>query len=224
MLDPIKADTLKAAIDAPANTVAAVANFPMLHMMYRESLTSIQLRNIADVLGVSTGSLMDMGLGWSAAHHVYTVPVYDSDWHIVGIYTRDNEGNKKLLPGSTSGLFLPNSFRSKPGVTFVAEGMSDTAALATIGLNVVGRYNAGCNVECLVKLLACHTTYIIADTGAAGERGAKELGIALNCAGVIHMPSGTTPIKDVRDLLCTGGRSITLRYILSEVAKYATKH
>ena len=221
-----KEDVKEQIVKAPETTpfLDVDTNFPILYSAYRAAISGISMEARSKQLGVSVESLDSLGIGWSNSKQVYTHPLFDNEWTVIGIQTQSYTGDKRVLPGSKLGLFMSMSFRDKPGVTFVTEGMSDTAAALTLGLNAVGRFNDCTGSDYLTKLLHGHRVYIIADNDAGGIRGAEELAIVLranNMARVIYLPSGTTPIKDLRAMLMVAGRGNTLHYIISEVNKSA---
>lgn len=225
MTNPSDIERLHTAASVPPQPLAAPKNFTTLSVAYATAITPTQRGSLATQLGVSSASLEQLCVGWSSHLSVYTAPMYNDQWDTIGIHTRNLEGEKRVIAGSGVGLFIPAGFRSRPGVTFITEGLSDTAAAIDVGLNAVGRFNAGTCTEILVTLLAEHSVYIIADNGATGIRGAAELQVALKSVTksvhLIYIPSGATPAKDLRELLCAVGKNTVLNYILTEVSKYA---
>lgn len=226
MVDPDYVDTLRLAAETTPPQDRHFTNFTVAAQVAKETIDDGQIITLADTLGVSSYSLIDLGIGWLTSKSLYTFPMFDERFDIIGISTRSTSGDKRTIYGSEAGVFIPASFRSTPGVTFVCEGLSDTAAALSLGLNAVGRFNCGCGQEYLTKLLMKHKVYIIADNGAAGVRGASELCIALatvnKSAHVIYVPSGVTPMKDLRDMVQKKSRAATLNYILREVSKHAS--
>ena len=225
MTAPNEIDAMKAAADVPPAPLATPKNFTAMSLAYRETISLPRLNTLAAQLGLSNNTLIQFCVGWSIKYEAYTAPMYNELWDVVGILTRSEKGDKKVLAGSEVGLFIPGGFRSRPGVTFVTEGLTDAGAAAEIGLNALGRFNAHCGADMLVKLLAGHTVYIIADNGPAGIRGATELQQAIKpavkAASLIYIPSGARPLNDLREMLCTCGKSAVLNYILTEVSKHA---
>ena len=222
---PILAEQVAGLGSTNCDDYEPLPSFMSANVVYRAAITQVQLQALADTLGVSTCSVDALCVGWSRTHEAFTCPMYDNTWSIQGIQLRTLSGAKKVRYKSKVGLFLPQSFRSTSGVTFVCEGMSDTAAALTLGLNAVGRFNAGCGEEYLLPLLTGHKVFIIADNGAVGTRGAVELRRTLEktalSANVIFIPSGILPARDLREFLRIIGRYRTLQYILSEVKTYA---
>ena len=78
-------------------------------------------------------------LGWDTGSYAYTIPEVDGTGTIVGISTRKPDGTKRCIPGSRRGLVVSAGWADLGGPIFVVEGMSDTAALACVGLSVIGR-------------------------------------------------------------------------------------
>lgn len=227
MLNPDDADAIKATASTIPPQEKPDINFSTLVAATQSCIRTPQIVNLASSLGVSVQSLRDLGIGWSASKSVYTFPMYTDEWDIVGVSTRSLSGEKKVIFGSSVGLYLPTTFRASAGITFVCEGLSDTAAACSLGLNAVGRFNCGCGEKYLCSLLSDHTVYIISDNGSSGIRGASELCISLagvnKSAHVIYIPSGTTPMNDLRDMIQKKGRPQTLYYIIHEVSKHASR-
>ena len=228
MTAPNEIDNLKSAADVPPVPTASPKNFTTLSLAYRESIGIPRLNMLSAQLGLSSNTLIQFGVGWSIKYDVYTIPMYNEVWDVVGILTRSDTGAKKVITGSAVGLFIPGCFRTRSGVTFITEGLTDAMAATEIGLNSIGRFNEGCGADMLVKLLAGHTVYIIADNGPAGIRGAAELQRSLKqvvvSADLIYIPSGVRPLKDLREMVCTCGKNASLNYILTEVSKHAKNH
>ncbi|MSR59742.1 MAG: hypothetical protein EXS05_19220 [Planctomycetaceae bacterium] len=83
----------------------------------------------------------------------WTFPERNGEGKVVGISTRDRQGQKKRITGSKSGLTFASDWREGTGPIFLVEGASDTAALKTIGLAVVGRPSNLAGVGQLTDLL-----------------------------------------------------------------------
>lgn len=111
---------------------------------------------LAKVLGVGVGALRRLGVGWIQAYG-FSVPERDASGKVIGINDRSPSGSKKRRRGSNAGLtFDPETWMEstiEPGFVFLVEGMSDTAALMSLGLSVVGRPNNTGGVDLLAVLL-----------------------------------------------------------------------
>jgi len=72
---------------------------------------------------------------------------------VIGINARHVDGSKKRLFGGQSGLTYADGWDTGDGPILLVEGGSDTAALMTIGLSVVGRPSNTAGVKLLIDLL-----------------------------------------------------------------------
>jgi hypothetical protein len=118
------------------------------------------VERLADLLGVRADSLTDHRVGYIRGTGqlndppCWTWPERDGDGQIIGIGTRGLDGEKRCLRGSSRGLIYADDWAHPPGPIFLVEGLSDTAALATKGLCVIGRPSNRGGTELLTKLLA----------------------------------------------------------------------
>src|SRR3990167_4983594 len=233
-LNSAKASEVRSGMVASPKAVAyAAPKFDQLQEIYRATITPYRTEELAEQLGVSTSSLDAMGIGWSNAHRVYTFPVRDQQRRIVGIQTRDQRGKKRMVRGSAAGVFWPLPSQINADVTdrvrcavgafttnpvFITEGMSDTAAARTMGLNVAGRFNNVSGKEILAALMKACTVFLIADNSGPELRGAMELVVSLRpvtkYTGAVVLPYN---VKDLRVALNTYGCINTLNIIWTQV-------
>jgi len=112
-------------------------------------------QELATSLGVDVEALRRLGVGWNC--HGWTIPERNGDGKIIGINVRHADGTKRRRAGGAMGLsFDPESWMTsatEPGFVFLVEGASDTAAMMSMGLSVVGRPSNTGGVELLAKLL-----------------------------------------------------------------------
>jgi hypothetical protein len=105
---------------------------------------------LAAQLGVTYGSLWELRVGYGFDHyrgyHFSTWPQFDHLRRVTGIVRRyqvtvsDGGGNKLYMPGGRPGLhYARNGSRRGFGPLCLVEGGSDTAALLSIGVPVIGR-------------------------------------------------------------------------------------
>lgn len=109
---------------------------------------------LAAQLGVSSQALAGLDVGWHAGHRWWSFPERDGDGTVIGINVRHLDGSKQRLFGSRSGLTFADGWDAGGGPILLAEGGSDTAALMTIGLSVVGRPSNTGGVKLLIDLLS----------------------------------------------------------------------
>lgn len=71
-----------------------------------------ELHWLANKLGVTVESLMQIGCVWAEPHHAYAFPMFDAYGNTVGIRLRSKDGQKWSVKGSHQGVFLPTSMRN----------------------------------------------------------------------------------------------------------------
>ena len=124
---------------------------------YASQFTPRRSTTIANELGVTTASLQALQTGWrplTANGGHFTFPEHDALGKVIGITIRCRDGSKKMLPGGKRGLYIPPNWDQPEGAIYIVEGASDTAALLSLGLAVIGRPNVIGGVEFLAELLA----------------------------------------------------------------------
>ena len=134
-------------LDAPAIDWAVKAR------KHVEALTPELRLELAEALNISESTLASLPLlGWHAADEAWTFPELDGDGIIIGINRRFRDGTKRMVPGSSRGLTLPESW-DRDGPILLVEGASDTLTLHAMGLSSIGRPNNTGGVEHLARLL-----------------------------------------------------------------------
>jgi hypothetical protein len=130
-----------------------------------------ELRQLADMLGVSLAALQALGVGYEPQaserdpEH-WLIPERDAGGKIIGLTRRYANGVKRQYPGSKRGLTfdptmplasttmpLASTMVTHKSTILVPEGASDVAAALTMGLCAVGRPNNLGGVELLRQLL-----------------------------------------------------------------------
>lgn len=173
-----------------------------------------RLQQLAAGLGLTTDSLVSLGVGWSAGHRAWAFPMRDAGGGVLGIRLRRPDGRKFAVRGGREGLFLPQGGGGggTGGRLLVCEGPTDAAALLDLGFDpgaVAGRPSCtgGTKLLCeLVRQRRPSEVTVIADGDEPGRRGAANLAAVLlayaPAVRVVQPPSG---VKDVRDWLRAGG-------------------
>lgn len=139
-------------------------------------------QELATRLGVDAEALRRLGVGWLGMTRGWSFPERDANGRIIGINRRLLNGQKRREQGGQAGLtFDPDAWLKsviEPKFVFLVEGGSDTAALLTEGLSVVGRPNNTGGVELLAELLrAVPTDRIIVVVGEHGCEQAPAFGL-----------------------------------------------
>jgi hypothetical protein len=183
---------------------------------WRGAFNQFTVNTLADKLGVSVGSLHELECTFVSSY--FGFPMRDDTGKVIGIRTRDWNGNKKAITGSRAGLFYSQSpealeLLERFNVAFLAEGPTDTSALLTLGFYAVGRPNCMSGNDYVIKLLKrfkISRAVIVSDNDeikTGGKRpglvGANQLKKQLGIPSVLWMPP--SPIKDVREFVSEGG-------------------
>ncbi len=132
------------------------------------------------------------------------LPMFTGNGELCGWQSRTWAGEKRCLPRSKLGLFLPTAPPNPGQQVWTAEGASDTAALLGVGLYAVGRPSATAGADDLREWCSRHRpgqVVVVADADEAGQRGAEaaaaELVDVVAEVRIFTPPRG----KDVRDFL-----------------------
>lgn len=159
------------------------------------------IKELAEMLGVSTESLRLLNVGWFPQNDSWIFPMMRGGNRLIGVRTRPKNGKKFAIKGSKNGLFIPNNLPDK-GVVFVCEGESDTAALLTCNLPAVGRPSCNSGERLLAELLKEYEVVVCVDRDGVGRKGAKQLHEYLRChVSDVTMLEPPDKYKDMRDWL-----------------------
>ena len=161
------------------------------------------LRPLAQGLGVSADSLMELGV--TRHDGCWIIPERDAGGAIIGQQRRYDDGSKKQVAGTKRGLTCTHPLSADDGATasnpvFVVEGASDTAAGLDLRMPIVGRPSATGGAHLLGELLAGRHVVIVGENDdGAGQDGAEAIAdqLAGPCASVriIYPPA---EVKDLR--------------------------
>jgi len=166
-----------------------------------------KLRELGEQLGVPSSSLRSLGIGWSDAQDGrWSIPEHDDEARLVGIAYRHTDGQKTSASGGRRGLIVPKDL-SASGTLYIAEGMSDAAAMLAAGRRTIGRPAAF--PSALVRawlaryvLAACPSekVIVVADRDDAGREGALDLSawLADECRRAVRWALPKRGFKDVR--------------------------
>jgi hypothetical protein len=112
---------------------------------------------LSGVLGVSLNALEQLlvGFGFDNYRHAEfsSWPEWNAAGKVVGIVRRYMDGAKRIMRGGHHGIYFGHLATEMPGPVFLPEGGSDTAALLSVGVNVVGRPSNTGGVDDLVRKL-----------------------------------------------------------------------
>ncbi len=203
------------------------ALFDAMAEVLRRNMRPDALEHVAGLLGLPSGALERLGVGWSPSHQATTWPMRDADGNVIGIRLRCPQTARKwAFTGSAAGLFfdpLAMSKRAPGGRLWVCEGPTDAAALLSVGLDAVGVPSAGGAVDLVVALarrVKPTEVVIVADADDAGQRGAERLRDALVIVAPVRIMNPPKGLKDSRAWVCSGCD----REVIERVADVAPVH
>ena len=175
-------------VQRPPKPQPAPPDWNAMLPVFSELVDPDALTALAQSLGLTMESLDQLDIGWRG--DCWTFPMYDSKRNCVGVRTRFPDGQKRSIPGTHQGLFIPRN--RKEGPLLFTEGPTDCAALRDLGFDSIGRPSCyGCEEWCS-ELARGRAVGIIADNDDAGNRGANRLAQAIRksvySVKVIHPP------------------------------------
>ena len=131
----------------------------------------------AAALGVAPAALRALGAVWSASYGAWAFPMHDSDYRVIGIRLRANDGKKWAVTGSRNGLFSDGCPREIADTMLLCEGPTDTAALLTLGYDVIGRPSCSAGNDLVAAILERDRKHVVimADADTPGVQGARKL-------------------------------------------------
>ncbi|MFL5329877.1 MAG: toprim domain-containing protein [Gemmataceae bacterium] len=184
------------------------------------ALDAGRLGQLAATLGVSSGSLSALGLGWYEQRRAFSFPMCDGHGRAIGIRLRGLDGRKFAVKGSKEGLFVPDLAPEDTSL-MIAEGATDVAALLDMGfVNVIGRpsCSGGVTLVCdLVRHRQVEEAILLADQDEPGQRGANNLASVLLVyvprVRVVFPPIG---VKDIRQWLQVGGTRVDVETAITK--------
>lgn len=148
-------------------------DFGALSARYEKATTDGSVADLAARLGVTADSLRRLHVGRMPLGD-WTFPMRSATGAIIGLRTRQADGQKKAVTGSRSGLFYPIDL-SADGTLYITEGPTDCAALLSVGLAAIGRPDCTGGVAHLLQLARGRGVVIVADRDEPGIRGAGQL-------------------------------------------------
>ena len=210
-LHPLDGDQRKQPRDVPSDLPPVkVVAWSVLADAYVRAVNARAIAAFATSMTLTVAALADLHTGWDG--EAWTTPMRNAKRRVVGLQRRFGDGSKRCWTGSKAGLFIPDSLNGENPV-WIAEGASDTAALAGIGLPVVGLFNAGGNAEQIVQLLDGRRAILVADNDEPtppGRVGGRERTAAfivrLRSIGVQLEVVHPVNAKDARAALAIGWR------------------
>lgn len=184
--------------------------FRLMAEVWRRNMQPELLRGAADLLGLPSTPLERLGVGWAPEHKATSWPMRNGSGDIIGVRLRcPATGSKWAVKGSKAGLvYYPGSI-GLGGVErlYIVEGPTDTAALLSLGMKVVGVPSAGCGSDLLVDLsrrIMPSEIVIVADADGPGVYGAERIADALLIMAPVRIITPGDGAKDARAWILGG--------------------
>jgi hypothetical protein len=125
---------------------------------FKAALDQEKLFRLSGELGVSAESLYRLQIGWHPREMCFTFPCFGAPFgpnSLVGIERRYHDGKKKVIAGTSGGLFIPTGLSgSKREPLLIEEGASSTAALLDMGFDAIGRFNCNSGVALILAYIS----------------------------------------------------------------------
>jgi hypothetical protein len=230
----------------PKPKAAPRYNFPMLAGMFTAVTYPDEIEALAGELGVTAASLVALGIGRAKGYPMFmrrwglerpivawSFPMHDAGGNVVGLRMRGDDGSKFAFTDSTSGVFIPQSWRFD-GPVVIVEGPTDAAAVLDWGFDAIGRPSCNTGDDIIADILKAFRRDVVilsnldeakhapgGRTFYPGQEGAAALAdkIVWRCASlkVITPPGG---IKDARAWLRAGGTRQDLREVIASKGQW----
>lgn len=177
----------------------------------------IEIEKFAEEIGVTSRSLITLGIGRHDEHEAWSFPMMDENLETIGFRLRNDEGSKYAIKKSKSGIFtgLCSMDDRLGSPVLIAEGPTDTAALISIGyISAMGRPSCSGGTEILLKMLKGHDVVIVSDGDGPGRAGAemlaKKLGRIADRVRIIEPPA-----KDIRQWIIEGATKDAVDFLIN---------
>ncbi|HEX5050416.1 MAG TPA: hypothetical protein VFZ65_01460 [Planctomycetota bacterium] len=148
-------------------------------------------------------SLIALGVGWNGG--AWSFPMTNARGDVVGIRYRNWRGEKWSERGGHEGVFRHLHSAVGNGPLLMPEGPTSSAAVLTLGFEVIGRPNDRGGGRYCCELALGRDVVVVADRdeGGQGQRGAQGLAHQL-VRWATSVQVITPPVKDLRDWLLSG--------------------
>lgn len=190
--------------------------FGLMSEVWRQNMRPGWLSRAADLLGLPVEPLARLRVGWSVENRATSWPMRDDAGRVIGVRLRCPRTSKKwAVKGSRAGLFYdPDLLKvDHPRRLWIVEGPTDTAAMMSIGLDVVGVPSAGGGADLLdglARRLRPALVVIVADADGPGLMGAERLADALVIVAPVSVICPPVGVKDSRAWIVGGADRVAL--------------
>jgi hypothetical protein len=218
-VDPGQRTPIKlSAIERPITIPEPMANDRFATMVARwcRVMRPGWMQRAAELLGLPAEPLVRLCVGWSPEHSATTWPMRDDAGWVIGVRLRCPKSARKwAVQGSRAGLIFDPELLAieRPKRLWIVEGPTDTAALLSIGLEVVGVPSAGGGADLLERLarrLRPESMVIVADADGPGQGGAERLADRLMIVAPLSVIVPPIGVKDPRAWIAGGADRATV--------------
>lgn len=205
--EPVMSRPVERRLAIPEQAVVH-GRFRLMAEVWRRNMRPEYLSRAAALLGLPTEPLRMLRVGWSPENRATTWPMRDDADNVIGVRLRcPTTSTKWAVQGSRAGLFYdPDSLRA-PIRLYVCEGPTDSAAVLSLGLDVVGVPSAGACAELLASLcrrLRPGEIVLMADGDGPGVAGMSKLADTLVIVAPVRIVSPPAGVKDARGWIVGG--------------------
>lgn len=140
-------------------------------------------------LGVTTKSLEALRVGFgcdSNGRQWSSWPSRDAAGNVIGITRRYENGEKKTMYRTKTGLFFPIETSGLRGPILIVEGGSDVAAAYSVGMPAIGRPSNTGGAGWIQKLIGNKRAIVIGENDLDESRRGKNKTCPANCNGCGH--------------------------------------
>lgn len=183
--------------------------FELMADIWRRNMRPRWLARAAELLGLPVDPLDRLRVGWAPEHRATSWPMRGDGGQVIGVRLRcPTTARKWAVRGSRAGLIFDPDLLSveRSRRLWIVEGPTDTAALMSIGLDVVGVPSAGGGADLLVELarrMLPIEMILVADADGPGLAGAERLADAVMIVAPVRVVSPVA-CKDARAWVCGG--------------------
>lgn len=200
---PVSCRPIERRITIPQQPIAP-DRFKLMAEVWRRNMRPEYLRRAAELLGLDSVPLERLSVGWAPEHKATSWPMRNGSGDVIGVRLRcPATGAKWAVTGSKAGLiYCPGSIGVEDVErVYVVEGPTDTAAMLSIGLKVVGVPSAGCGSDLLCDLfrwIKPAEIVIVADADGPGVDGAERIADAVLIMAPVRIITPGDGAKDAR--------------------------
>lgn len=202
---------------SPPLSPPPVIDWEAVHQRFHAALT-LPLREALEArVRIPHGFLAALGMGWSSGHHAFTFPWRDETMQATGIHLRTLDGSKFAVRGGKQGVYAVG--RPRGDTVLLCEGVTDTAAMLSLGYEAIGRPSCRGGEDICAALCVGRHAVVVSDADGPGRDGARILAMRLKGACRSVRIIEPIEVKDARAwVLANGTRQLVDTVIRNAIA------